>query len=372
MPSIEILLAVAAVVVLVAAASAVVLVRRRVHRGRADPFGRSEPPDEALSPAAESIDRVLDRAPEPVAAPPEAPPSLRERMGKARAALGGSLASLLERSTVSEDTWDELSEALIRADVGVSAAFDLAEAARARLSDSDGEQTPDAAVAALREEMRLRLAGDRSLALRSDGGRPSVWLFVGVNGVGKTTTIGKLAKQRTDEGAVVVLAAGDTFRAAASEQLAAWAQRAGAEIVQGAAGADPASVVFDAVESAAARGADLVMADTAGRLHTERNLMDELRKVRRVAEKGAGVVTETLLVLDATVGQNGLAQARQFTEAVEVTGVVLTKLDGSAKGGIVLAVQAELGIPVKLVGVGEGIADLVTFDEAEFIEALFS
>ncbi len=373
MSSIEILLAVAAVVVLVAAASAVVLVRRRVHRGRADPFRPSAPPDEALSPVAESVDRVLDRAPEPAAvAPPEAPPSLRERLGKARAAFGGSLASLLERSAVSEDTWDELSEALIRADVGVSAAFDLADAARARLRDSDDAPTPDAAVAALREEMRLRLAGDRRLVLRSDGGRPSVWLFVGVNGVGKTTTIGKLAKQRIDEGAVVVLAAGDTFRAAASEQLTTWAQRAGAEIVQGAAGADPASVVFDAVESAAARGAELVMADTAGRLHTERNLMDELRKVRRVANKGAGVVTETLLVLDATVGQNGLAQARQFTQAVEVTGVVLTKLDGSAKGGIVLAVQSELGIPVKLVGVGEGIADLVTFDEAEFIEALFS
>ena len=182
--------------------------------------------------------------------------------------------------------------------------------------------------------MRERLGGfDRSLARRGDGERPSVWLFVGVNGTGKTTTIGKLAKRETDRGAQVVLAAGDTFRAAAAEQLATWAQRSSAHIVRGAAGADPASVVYDAVESAAARGADLVLADTAGRFHTSKNLMAELQKVRRVAERGSGVVTETLLVLDATTGQNGLAQARQFTEAVDVTGVVLTKLDGSAKAG---------------------------------------
>jgi fused signal recognition particle receptor len=197
-------------------------------------------------------------------------------------------------------------------------------------------------------------------------------LFVGVNGVGKTTTIGKLAKREADAGNRVVMAAGDTFRAAAAEQLTTWAERSGAEIVRGTPGADPSSVVFDAVASATARGADLVLADTAGRLHTKTNLMEELRKVRRVAEKGAGVVTETLLVLDATTGQNGLAQARQFTEAVDVTGVVLTKLDGSAKGGIVVAIQQELGIPVKLVGLGEGIEDLVVFDPDEFVEALFA
>ena len=212
----------------------------------------------------------------------------------------------------------------------------------------------------------------RVVARRSGGEGPSVWLFVGVNGTGKTTTIGKLARREADGGARVVLAAGDTFRAAASDQLAMWAERSSAHIVRGAAGADPASVVYDAVESAAARGADLVLADTAGRFHTEQNLMAELQKVRRVAGRGSGVVTETLLVLDATTGQNGLAQARQFTEAVDVTGVVLTKLDGSAKGGIVVSVQTKLGVPVKLVGVGEGIADLVPFDESEFVDALFA
>jgi fused signal recognition particle receptor len=197
-------------------------------------------------------------------------------------------------------------------------------------------------------------------------------LFVGVNGVGKTTTIGKLAKREQREGRTVVLAAGDTFRAAAAEQLTTWAERAGADLVRGNEGGDPAAVVFDATERAAARGTDLVMADTAGRLHTKTNLMEELRKVRRVAEKGAGTVTEVLLVLDATTGQNGLVQAREFTGSVELTGVVLTKLDGSAKGGIVLAIQQDLGIPVKLVGLGEGIDDLVEFDPDEFVEALFA
>lgn len=301
---------------------------------------------------------------------PEKRPKLRDRLGKARAALGGSLASILNRSTISEEVWDELVEALIRADVGVSTAVELTDTARAAVS-AGSRATPTAAIEALRNEIRQRLAGSRDLERRADDEIPSVWLFVGVNGSGKTTSIGKLAKQQIDDGARVMLAAGDTFRAAAAEQLAIWAQRAGAEIVEGAVGGDPSSVVYDAVESAAAKGCDLVMADTAGRLHTERNLMDELRKMRRVAEKGAGVVTETLLVLDATTGQNGLAQARKFTQAVDISGVILTKLDGSAKGGIVIAVQAELGIPVKYVGVGEGIVDLVPFDEAEFTEALF-
>lgn len=226
---------------------------------------------------------------------------------------------------------------------------------------------------ALRGELIERLGGyDRSLVRRSDGDGPAVWLFVGVNGVGKTTTIGKLAHQEGGNGAGVMLAAGDTFRAAAAEQLASWADRAGAGIVRGSPGADPSSVVYDAVESAAARGAGLVMADTAGRFHNRSNLMEELRKIRRVAAKGAGEVTETLLVLDAATGQNGLTQARQFTEAVDVTGVVLTKLDGSAKGGIVVAVQEELGVPVKLVGLGEGLDDLVPFDEAAFVDALLA
>jgi fused signal recognition particle receptor len=224
----------------------------------------------------------------------------------------------------------------------------------------------------LKAQMLGRLDGlDRSLTMADLEGAPNVWLFVGVNGVGKTTTIGKLAAQQRAHGHTVLLAAGDTFRAAAAEQLTMWAERAGAEIVRGEEGGDPAAVVFDAVEKATARGIDLVLADTAGRLHTKVNLMEELRKVKRVAEKGAGRVTETLLVIDATTGQNGMAQARQFTEAVEVTGVVLTKLDGSAKGGIVLAIQHELGIPVKLVGLGEALGDLTEFEPQEFVDALF-
>jgi fused signal recognition particle receptor len=197
-------------------------------------------------------------------------------------------------------------------------------------------------------------------------------LFVGVNGVGKTTTIGKVAAQQIAAGRRVVMAAGDTFRAAATEQLTTWAERSGADIVRGAEGGDPSSVIFDAVQRAAARGADLVLADTAGRIHTKDNLMEELRKVRRVAGREPGRVTEVLLVIDATTGQNGLTQAKVFTEATEVTGVVLTKLDGSAKGGIVFAIQTELGIPVKLVGLGETIGDLVAFEPDEFIEALFA
>jgi fused signal recognition particle receptor len=196
-------------------------------------------------------------------------------------------------------------------------------------------------------------------------------MFVGVNGVGKTTTIGKLGHQQVQAGRTVLMAAGDTFRAAAAEQLGTWAERAGAELVRGSEGGDPSSVVFDGVERAAARGIDLVLADTAGRLHTKTNLMEELRKVRRVAEKGSGRVTETLLVIDATTGQNGLAQAREFGDTTGVTGVVLTKLDGSAKGGVVFAIETEFGIPVKLVGVGEQIGDLVPFDPDEFVAALF-
>jgi fused signal recognition particle receptor len=201
---------------------------------------------------------------------------------------------------------------------------------------------------------------------------PSVWLFVGVNGVGKTTTIGKVAYREKSAGHSVVLAAGDTFRAAAGEQLDVWAKRTNSEIVQGADGADPSSVIFDGIAHAGAISADLVLADTAGRLHTKSNLMEELRKVRRIADRPPGHVTEVLLVIDATTGQNGLVQAREFSEAVGVTGIVLTKLDGSAKGGIVLAIRAELGLPIKLVGLGEGVADLVEFSPEEFVDALFA
>jgi fused signal recognition particle receptor len=297
-------------------------------------------------------------------------PSFRDRLAKARGAFSGYFGSVRGRGKIDADTWDELEEALILADVGVGPTQDLLAALQARVK-RESIKDPEVLLDALKVEIKARIGdADRSLRLADDA-RPSIWLFVGVNGVGKTTTIGKLAKREIDAGRRVVLAAGDTFRAAAAEQLELWAERAGAEIVRGQEGGDPASVVFDAVERAAARDADLVLADTAGRLHTKVNLMEELRKVRRVAEKGSGRVSEVLLVLDATTGQNGLTQARQFTEAVEVTGVVLTKLDGSAKGGIVLAIQQDLGIPVKLVGLGEGIGDLVEFDPDEFVDALF-
>jgi len=294
--------------------------------------------------------------------------SLRTRLGRARDAFSGRLGGVRARDVVDAATWDELEEALLAADLGVDTTMGLLERVRGRAAD-EGVSDPDGVLGLVKADMVDVLgAADRSLAL---GGTPSVWLFVGVNGVGKTTTIGKLGHREAAAGRSVVFAAGDTFRAAAGDQLAQWGDRAGGPVVRGAEGADPGSVVFDAVEHAAAQGADLVLADTAGRVHTRSNLMDELRKVRRVAEKGAGTVTETLLVLDATTGQNGLLQAERFTEAADVTGVVLTKLDGSARGGIVFAIQERLGMPVKLVGVGEGLDDLVEFDPADFVDAVF-
>ncbi|HEV2766155.1 MAG TPA: signal recognition particle-docking protein FtsY [Acidimicrobiales bacterium] len=297
-------------------------------------------------------------------------PRFRDRLAKARSLLAGYVSSVLSRTEIDEETWEELEEALIRADVGVKTTTTLLEELRAEVAEKHITE-PEALLAQLKGDLKARLAvADRSL--HYEPGAPNVWLFVGVNGVGKTTTIGKLAKIQQADGRSVVMAAGDTFRAAAAEQLGVWAQRVDAELVQGAEGGDPSSVIFDAVQQAAARQADLVLADTAGRLHTKVNLMEQLRKVRRVAEKPPGRVTEVLLVLDATTGQNGLNQAQVFTEAVEVTGVVLTKLDGSARGGIVLAIQGELGIPVKLVGLGETVDDLIPFDPDEFVEALFS
>ncbi|WP_419929233.1 signal recognition particle-docking protein FtsY [Candidatus Poriferisocius sp.] len=296
------------------------------------------------------------------------PASFRNRLATARGTFSGFLASVVSRG-VDDATWEELEDALILADAGVGTTTALLnrlkeEAKADRVSDSEE------LVALLKSQMAESLGG-RDLELVTEGS-PAVWLFVGVNGVGKTTTIGKLAAREVRSGRKVVLAAGDTFRAAAAEQLGQWAERSGAELVRGAEGADPSSVIYDAVEHAAASGVPLVMADTAGRIHTRANLMEELAKIHRVAGKGPGTVTEVLLVIDASTGQNGLAQARQFTESAELTGVVLTKLDGSAKGGIVMAVQDELDIPVKLVGLGEGIADLVEFNVDEFVEALFS
>ncbi len=301
-------------------------------------------------------------------------PSFRERLAGARSSLTGFFGGIFS-GTIDRDTWETLEEALIRADVGVGTSTEIMEAVKVRV-ETDGVEDASEIPAMVKDELLQRLSGfDRSLSIdvAAAGGDPgpAVWLFVGVNGVGKTTTIGKLAKRETEDGKKLVLAAGDTFRAAAAEQHTMWAERSDVHIVRGAEGADPSSVVFDAVESANARHADLVLADTAGRLQTKTNLMEELSKVRRVAEKGSGTVTETLLVIDATTGQNGMSQAKQFAEAVDVSGVVLTKLDGSAKGGIVVAIHAELGVPVKLVGLGEGINDLVEFDEVEFVNALF-
>src|SRR5258706_2056394 len=298
-------------------------------------------------------------------------PRFRDRLGKARSTLAGAFSSL--RATgVSEENWDTLEAALYAADVGPRLTADLLDGVREKVK-ADKITDPEQVLALLKTDIRAHFGDvDRGLALEPEPGARDVWLFVGVNGVGKTTTIGKVASWLIGEGRTVVLAAGDTFRAAAAEQLTAWAERSGAEVVRGNEGGDPSAVIFDAVQRAAARNADLVLADTAGRLHTKVNLMEELRKVRRVAEKEKGRVTEVLLVLDAVTGQNGLAQAREFLDAVEVTGVVLTKLDGSAKGGIVLAIESELGIPVKLVGLGEAIGDLVAFDPDEFVDALFA
>ncbi|MFN2504588.1 MAG: signal recognition particle-docking protein FtsY [Acidimicrobiales bacterium] len=297
-------------------------------------------------------------------------PRIRDRLGKARSLLAGYLGTVRAKEKIDEETWDELEEALVRADVGVGTTTSLLDELRSRVK-REGIETPDELVEALKAGLKKSLAvADRGL--RYEPGTPNVWLFVGVNGVGKTTTIGKVGHQQTIEGRSVIMAAGDTFRAAAAEQLELWSKRAGAQLVRGAEGGDPGAVVFDAVERAAARHTDLVLADTAGRLHTKVNLMEELRKVRRVADKAPGRVTEVLLVIDATTGQNGLVQAKQFTEAVDVTGVVLTKLDGTAKGGIALAIQTDLGIPIKLVGLGETADDLVAFDPDEFVEALFS
>ena len=331
-------------------------------------------PEEAAAEAdavLEEAEAILEEA-EPVeepVAPPPVKPRFRDRLGKARSLLSGYVGSVLSRSTIDDETWDELEEALVRADVGVAATTALLDDLRERVK-AEGITTPEELVQALKDDLKKSLApADRGL--RYEPGGPNVWLFVGVNGVGKTTTIGKVAHQQQAEGRSTILAAGDTFRAAAAEQLDLWAHRVGAPQVRGAEGGEPGAVVFDAVERAQALGIDVILADTAGRLHTKTNLMEELSKIRRVAERPPGRVTEVLLVIDATTGQNGLVQARQFAESVDVSGVVLTKLDGTAKGGIVLAIQNELNIPIKLVGLGETVEDLIEFDPEEFVEALF-
>ncbi len=361
----------------IAFGTGVVVVSRRRTANRTPPTSRaarpSAPPPRSTVTGTlveERPDELVE--PEPEAEPePVEPASLRDRLSKARLAFTGAFAGVLGRTGITEESFEELEEALLRADVGVGVTTDLINGLRAKVAAKEIVE-PQALLDELEAEMVSRLEGsDRSLTFEpGEAGSPNVWMFVGVNGVGKTTTIGKLSNQQIRDGRTVLMAAGDTFRAAAAEQLTTWAERSGAEIVRGAEGSDPSAVIYDGVERASARNIELVMADTAGRLHTKSNLMEELKKVRRVAEKGAGRVTETLLVIDATTGQNGLTQAREFGEATNVTGVVLTKLDGSAKGGIVFAIETELGIPVKLVGIGETIDDLIPFDPAEFVSAL--
>ncbi len=289
---------------------------------------------------------------------------LRDGLSKTRKGFIEKVSAVLSGSTVSGETLDELEEALLGADVGVKAASGLTGSLREK-----GGETVDVR-GFLKKEMVSILGKPEPLVIYE---KPFVILAVGVNGVGKTTTIGKLASRLVSEGKGVLLAAGDTFRAAAIEQLEIWAKRSGAQLIKHQSGSDPAAVAFDAVEAAKARGADVVIVDTAGRLHTKSPLMEELKKVRRVIEKSLpGAPHEVLLVLDATTGQNALRQAAMFREAVGVTGIALTKLDGTAKGGIVFAIKKELGIPVRLIGVGEGVDDLRDFDPSEFVEALFA
>jgi fused signal recognition particle receptor len=295
---------------------------------------------------------------------------LRARLSRSQNALGKGLLTLLSREHLDDDTWEEIEDTLLTADVGVAPTQELVEGLRERVKVL-GTRTPAELRGLLREEL-LKLVGtdfDRTVKTEPETSKPGIVMVVGVNGTGKTTTTGKLARVLVADGRTVVLGAADTFRAAAADQLQTWGERVGAHTVRGPEGGDPASVAFDAVKEGKEMGSDVVLIDTAGRLHTKTGLMDELGKVKRVVEKHAPL-DEILLVLDATTGQNGLVQARVFAEVVDITGIVLTKLDGTAKGGIVVAVQRELGVPVKLVGLGEGADDLAPFEPEAFVDAL--
>ena len=326
-------------------------------------------PDEAVDPYPGGPDLLIEDDEVLEEEPLSLVARFRRQLTRASSALGDNLRGIFAKG-LTEDAWEELEESLIAADVGVDATLELVEGLRARVKE-EGITDGDGALALLKEVLRLELGtADRSMARRADG--TTVWLFTGVNGTGKTTSIGKLAKRHVDAGEKVVLAAADTFRAAAAEQLEIWGERSGARVVRQEEGADPAAVAFDGWKAATAAGADLLMIDTAGRLQNKKELMAELSKVKRVVVREAEQLDEVLLVIDATTGQNGLSQAQAFTEAVDVTGVVLTKLDGTAKGGIVIAIQRALGLPVKLVGLGEGIEDLAEFDPDAFVDALFA
>ncbi|MDP9444828.1 MAG: signal recognition particle-docking protein FtsY [Actinomycetota bacterium] len=384
---IELILILAAVVVLGGLGLVTGLVRRRASRRTAEPppgavsTDTVEPrlDEEAEASTGTAVEDPRLREPEVVTPVPEVErpePAqgrlvrLRTRLARSQTTLGRSLLALLSRDRLDEDTWEEIEETLLTSDLGVGPTQELVDRLRARVR-VEGVESADEARRILREEL-VALVGpdlDRELRMSRSEGRPGVALVVGVNGSGKTTTVGKVARVLVAQEADVVLGAADTFRAAAADQLQTWGERVGVHTVRGPEGGDPASVAYDAVREGIEREADTVLVDTAGRLHTKAGLMDELGKVKRVVEK-LTPVSEVLLVLDATTGQNGLQQARVFTDVVDVTGIVLTKLDGTAKGGIVVAVQRELGVPVKLVGLGEGADDLAPFEPEAFVDAL--
>jgi fused signal recognition particle receptor len=329
-------------------------------------------PDTAAPSIEPPAEQVPDAAPatEEIAPPEGRLERLRGRLARSQNALGRSLLGLIGGGDLDEDSWEQIEDTLLIADLGPTVTSSVVAQLRSRLASKDVQTEADAR-AVLRDVLitELQPGLDRSVRALPHDDHPSVLLVVGVNGTGKTTTVGKLARVLVADGRRVVLGAADTFRAAAADQLQAWAARVGADVVRGTEGADPASVAFDAVDKGIEAGADVVVIDTAGRLHTKTGLMDELGKVKRVVTRRAAV-DEVLLVLDATVGQNGLAQARVFADVVDITGAVLTKLDGTAKGGIVFRVQQELGVPVKLVGLGEGPDDLAPFEPAAFVDAL--
>ena len=315
----------------------------------------------------DSASRAVPKTAIPKPEKPEAKPDkgLRDRLAKSRGALVSSLSGLFSSQHLSDDDWEELEDALVLADVGPQTAGEIVDAVKA-----SNPETGDEARVLLEQELDEILADkDRSLHL---DGSPAVMIVVGVNGTGKTTSIAKISKDLVSSGSTVVLGAADTFRAAADTQLRTWGDRVGVPVVSGARGADPASVAFEAYERAKSDNADVLIVDTAGRLHNQKNLMEELSKVARVLEREAGRIDEVLLVLDGTTGQNGLIQAKAFAETIGITGVVLTKLDGTSRGGIAIAVERTLGVPIKFIGVGEGMDDLLPFEPEAFIEALIA
>jgi fused signal recognition particle receptor len=331
------------------------------------------PPPAPTAPAQRPAEPAVPSRPTLEKPPPSAGRMvrLRARLARSQSGFGSALLSLLSRDRLDEDTWDEIEEVLITADVGVTPARQIVSDLKTRVK-VEGTRTPDEVKEMLRSELlaQVQTEAPRTLRTQRHEGRPAVVLVVGVNGTGKTTTCGKLARSLVGDGETVLLGAADTFRAAAADQLQTWGERVGAPTIRSDKDqADPASVAYDAVSAGIEQEVDVVLIDTAGRLHTKNDLMDELGKVKRVVEKRT-TIDEVLLVLDATTGQNGLRQARVFAEVVDVTGIVLTKLDGTAKGGIVIAVQRELGVPVKLVGLGEGPDDLAPFDPETFVDAI--